>query len=175
MLGVYGLHGHIRHNAMKSASLMSGFVVLICLSWYAWCIVYTAIAQVWWPHLLKGRRYHRQHNDFDFAQVLDIFDKALDTALFRWWVPLLLSAMWFLVAFLVHADMIRMATGARPVTRKEEPKLYNMVETSRDYRRVADAARGDHAFWCTQCLCQRAWAGRCGHRRLARAPARVER
>ncbi len=128
MLGVQGLYGHIRHNAMKSAGLMSGFVGLICLSWYAWCIVYSAVVHVWWPHLLKGKRYHKQHADFDFAQLLDIFDKALDTALFRWWVPLLLSALWFLVAFMVHADMIRLATGARPVTRKEQPKLYNMIE-----------------------------------------------
>jgi heat shock protein HtpX len=36
--------------------------------------------------------------------------------------------MWFAAAFALHANMIRMATGARPVTRKEEPKLYNIVE-----------------------------------------------
>ena len=128
MLGARGLYGHIQNNAMKSAALLSGFVVLICLTWYAWCIVYTSIAGAWSPRLLQGRRYHGRHADFDFAQVLDILDKALDLAIFRWWVPLLLTAMWFLVAFMVHADMIRLATGARPVTRKDQPKLYNMVE-----------------------------------------------
>jgi heat shock protein HtpX len=125
MLGARGLYGHIQNNAMKSAGLLSGFTVLMCLSWYAWCVVYAAVVHAWWPQMLKGRRHRAS---FDISNVVDIFDKALDVALFNWWVPLFLAAMWFAVAFSLHANMIRLATGARPVTRKEQPKLYNMVE-----------------------------------------------
>jgi heat shock protein HtpX len=130
MLGAHGLYGHIRHNTMKSAALLSGFAVMMCISWYAWCVIHAAIVHSWLPHMLEGRRRRsRASGSVDtFDAVADIFHKALDTALHNWWVPLFLTAMWFVVAYLLHADMIRMATGARPITRKEEPKLYNMVE-----------------------------------------------
>lgn len=37
-------------------------------------------------------------------------------------------AIWFLIAYLANTTMIRMATGARPLTRKECPRVYNIVE-----------------------------------------------
>ncbi len=126
MLGARGLYGHIQNNAMKSVALLSGFVGLTMLFWYAWCIVYVALFGTWFPHKLHGRRGPRV--EFDFDMVLDILDKALDVAIARWWLPLVLSALWFIVAYVAHADMIRLATGAQPVTRKEAPKLYNIVE-----------------------------------------------
>lgn len=38
------------------------------------------------------------------------------------------AAIWFLIAWFFHGSMIRMASGARPVTRKQMPKIYNMLE-----------------------------------------------
>jgi heat shock protein HtpX len=122
MLGVQGLYGHIQRNNLKSAALLVGFTALIVLTWYAWCIVYTAIVDVWWPHVAHRSRHTAG------IDVLDILEKALDVATFRWWVPLLITAIWFVVAYLIHAEMIRLATGARALTRKEAPRLYNMIE-----------------------------------------------
>ena len=36
--------------------------------------------------------------------------------------------IWFLIAFTSHAAMIRFATGAQPLERKENMRVYNLVE-----------------------------------------------
>lgn len=36
--------------------------------------------------------------------------------------------IWFLIAYFANASMITRATGARPLTRAENPRVYNMVE-----------------------------------------------
>lgn len=38
------------------------------------------------------------------------------------------AAIWFLVAWFFHARMVRSLSGSRPVTRQEEPELYNLLE-----------------------------------------------
>jgi len=45
-------------------------------------------------------------------------------------VPLVLIAtgIWFLIAWMFHSSMIRMATGSRPLERKENKRVYNLVE-----------------------------------------------
>ncbi len=37
-------------------------------------------------------------------------------------------AIWFIIAYLFNTSMVRAATGAHSVTRKENPRLYNIVE-----------------------------------------------
>jgi heat shock protein HtpX len=36
--------------------------------------------------------------------------------------------IWFLIAYFSNTSMIRMATGAKPLDRKENPRIYNIVE-----------------------------------------------
>ncbi|MBQ9642172.1 MAG: M48 family metallopeptidase [Bacteroidaceae bacterium] len=36
--------------------------------------------------------------------------------------------LWFIIAYLFNTRMIQSATGARPLTRKENPRIYNIVE-----------------------------------------------
>lgn len=36
--------------------------------------------------------------------------------------------IWFTIAYFANTAMVRAATGARPLTRKENPKIYNIVE-----------------------------------------------
>lgn len=36
--------------------------------------------------------------------------------------------IWFVVAYFSNVSMVRKATGARPLTRKENPRIYNIVE-----------------------------------------------
>ena len=37
-------------------------------------------------------------------------------------------AVWFCIAYFSNAAMVRRATGARPLTRQENPRVYNIVE-----------------------------------------------
>ncbi|NOU08308.1 MAG: M48 family metalloprotease, partial [Hyphomicrobiaceae bacterium] len=122
MLQANGLYGHIQRNALKSALLLTGFVALTVLFWYAWCIVYTAIFDA--TLLNRIARRHRT-----VVTVYDYLGRAADRAVSLWWVPLVLSGIWFAIAYATHAALIRVATGARPITRREQPRLYNMVET----------------------------------------------
>ena len=45
-------------------------------------------------------------------------------------VPFILIAVgiWFLIAWAGHAAFIRLATGAKPLERKENKRVYNLVE-----------------------------------------------
>ncbi len=36
--------------------------------------------------------------------------------------------VWFLISYFANTSMIRHATGARPLERKENPRVYNIVE-----------------------------------------------
>lgn len=37
-------------------------------------------------------------------------------------------ALWFIIAYFSNVSMIQQATGSRPLTRKENPRIYNIVE-----------------------------------------------
>ena len=123
MFATNGLYGHIRKNTLKSALLLLGFVVLIVLFWLSWCVIYSAIVDHWLAGMTRSKWDRVPH-----VTVWTILDSGAARALDYWWMPLFLSSCWFVVAYLCHADMIRAATGSRPVTRKENPRLYNIVE-----------------------------------------------
>ncbi len=116
-----GLYGHIQKNAMKSAVLLVGFVVLIALFWLSWCMIYAGVVEWLWP----SKALRRASLD---VRLVAIYGKAVAAALARWYVPLIGAASWLVIAYLLHARMIRLATGAEPISRREAPKLYNMVE-----------------------------------------------
>lgn len=117
---VNGLYGHIRANSWKSALLMAGFIVLVALYWWAGCLAFNAI-------------YGVIFEDVRAETLLDAFDaimaKTNATAVQRWYVPVVISLTWFAFSWLFYRRMIAAATGARAVERRDEPKLYNLVET----------------------------------------------
>ncbi len=122
MLPANGLYGHIRNNTLKSAALVAGFFVLIALFWYAWCIIFTAIGDIWLPS-----HFARDGMVPDIS-VLDILYRAGFRALDRWMIPVVIATGWLIIAYLLYADLIRLATRAKPVTRSEHPRLYKIVE-----------------------------------------------
>ena len=93
-----GLFGHIRNNALKSALLMAGFVVLIAIYWWAACLIVAAFRAVLFDHMV-------------FASVGAGLDElaALATAmaLARWSVPVAIALAWFAIAGLYYQHMIR--------------------------------------------------------------------
>lgn len=114
MLPATGLYGHIRNNTLKSAALLAGFVVLLAVFWMALCAIRSAV--FWTPP------------DGSEATLGAIQAHALHLAAKGWLIPILISVAWFAIAYGFHEHMIRKATRAKPVSRIEEPDLYNLVE-----------------------------------------------
>ncbi len=110
MLPAYGLYGHIRNNNIKSMLLLLGFAFLITLLWYAGCLYIAA----------NGARSRTMA-----TSMLDALTLARQT----WFVPASIVAVWFTIAYCFHGAMIRAGTGATTVTRRDEPRLFNIVET----------------------------------------------
>ena len=72
-----------------------------------------------------GNGYYDQYGNIvrhlDAATVNYYFMGALP------WVVVGVGA-WFAIAYFSNTAMVRAATGARPITRKENPRIYNIVE-----------------------------------------------
>lgn len=119
MTGSRGLYGHIQRNTAKSLLLLAAFFGLAFVLWFTLLVAYDAL--FWWPKAVDGLV------DLE-ARVYAIMADALSRATALWWVPTLVAAIWASVALTWHASLIRLVTRARPVTRREQPKLYDLVE-----------------------------------------------
>jgi heat shock protein HtpX len=107
MFQAYGLFGHIQANRLRSAVLLVGFVALLHVLLFSLLLI--------WSALYGGT----------------VEEIVADAALqFRtsWPVAMIAALAWFVIAYFTHQALIRMATGARGVTRAEAPKLYNALE-----------------------------------------------
>ena len=107
MLPTVGLSTHVWNNLWKSALLLAGFPVLLVLLAYAFALV------------IVSSEAHTLRQGFDAAA------RMLPAVLP---VALLVSAIWFAIAWKANQRILDLLTGARPVTRKEEPALWNMLE-----------------------------------------------
>jgi heat shock protein HtpX len=107
-MAAYGLYSHIQSNRRRSIALLIGLFFLI------YVLVYAG-AQV--------------------AEALSV-DADINTLMQRAWSDLvsaaplatLGTALWVVVAYFFHQSMIDAVTGAREVTRAEQPRLYNLLE-----------------------------------------------
>lgn len=99
-----GLSQQIRRNNLNSVLLLLAF-----------------------PALLLGMFYLIIFFGVKYDQDYDHMDP--NTAFF-YSVPFILTgvAIWFLIAWAGHAAFIRMATGSRKLERKENKRVYNLVE-----------------------------------------------
>ncbi|MEQ8937008.1 MAG: M48 family metallopeptidase [Amphiplicatus sp.] len=108
-MGAFGLQTHIWNNNLKSLILLAGFPVLLVLLLYGLNVGYVG--------LIGEAR--------SFEEGLRL---ALDYTARSWPFALIGAGVWFLIAWAFHQKMIEASTGARGLTRKEEPELYNMLE-----------------------------------------------
>lgn len=96
------LHAQIRHNNIKSAMLLLAFPWLIL--WLVWLFIYI-LRQ-------NSDSIHTINQDFVFmAPYICI-----------------IVAIWFIIAYFNHASIIESATWSRPLERKENTRIYNLVE-----------------------------------------------
>ncbi len=107
MSQAYGLYSHIQTNRLRTALLLAGFVALL----HALLFSAVLLAQA-----LGG-------GAFD-----EIVSRAAQQFARSWPVAAAAAAAWFAVAYLFHQTMIGLATGAKSVTRREAPELYNALE-----------------------------------------------
>jgi heat shock protein HtpX len=107
-MAAYGLYSHIQSNRRRSIALLVGLFFLIYLMVYAGALV---------------------------AEALSV-DADVDTLMQLAWRDFLQAApwatvgtaLWVVIAYYFHQNMIDALTGGREVTRAEEPRLYNILE-----------------------------------------------
>jgi heat shock protein HtpX len=108
-MGAFGLQTHIWNNNLKSVALMAGFPVLLLLLMYGLAVGYVAVAA---PVASAGE-----------GLVL-----ALDHLKRIWPFAFLGAGVWFFIAWISYQKIIDLSVGARGLSRKEAPELYNLLE-----------------------------------------------
>ena len=116
-MAAYGLYTHIQSNKRRSIALLIGLFFLVYVMVFAGALLAEALT------------YHPGYNGYYYSPPLDQliraaefdFVKALPFATVG-------TVIWIFIAYQFHQSMIDAVTGAHPVTRQEEPRLYNLLE-----------------------------------------------
>src|ERR1700744_3340584 len=107
-MAAYGLYSHIQSNRRRAIALLIGLFFLIYVLVYAGALT---------------------------AEALSV-NADVDTLMQLAWADLVHAApwatigtaLWVVIAYYFHQNMIDALTGGREVTRAEEPRLYNILE-----------------------------------------------
>lgn len=108
MLPAFGLYTHIRANRIRSGILLAGLFFLVYLLVFAGALFAEA--------------------SLDDASLGDLVRRALVDLLWASPVATLGTAAWVFIAYRFHQAIISLVTGSHAVTRREAPKLYNLLE-----------------------------------------------
>lgn len=108
-MAAYGLYSHIRANKIRSLFLLAGLFLLVYVLVFAGALVAEA-----WLHsrapldiiMLRAQRDFWQSAPFATVGAI----------------------VWIVIAYYFNQNMIDAVTGSESVTRKEEPRLYNILE-----------------------------------------------
>lgn len=106
-MGAYGLQTHIWNNRLKSLLLLAGFPLLLLLICYAFALIIVAFEN---PDVGQG-----------FEDALSLTPALIPVALAG-------SAIWFTIAWFANQKIVDLATGAKPIDRKTDARLYNLLE-----------------------------------------------
>jgi heat shock protein HtpX len=104
----FGLYTHIQSNRRRSVALLIGLFLLVYVLTYAGALVAEALrgdAAINYIMTAAGR---------DFIKAVPFVTAG--------------TALWIVIAYKFHQTLIDWVTGGRDVTRKEEPRLYNLLE-----------------------------------------------
>jgi len=107
-MAAYGLYSHIQSNRRRSVALLIGLFFLVYVLVFAGALTGEALS----------------------------VDADLNTLMQRAWNDLIAAApfatlgtaLWVVIAYYFHQNMIDALTGGREVTRLEQPRLYNLLE-----------------------------------------------
>jgi heat shock protein HtpX len=110
-MAAYGLYTHIASNKIRSMFLLAGLFVLIYVMVFAGALI-AEVFQRGTGHaaaVYLTRAWHDLIVAFPWATAG--------------------SALWIVIAYFFHQSMIDAITGGHDVSRKEQPRLYNLLET----------------------------------------------
>jgi heat shock protein HtpX len=107
-MAAFGLYTHIQSNRRRSIALLIGLFFLVYVMVYAGALLAEALTV---------------NAPLDYLMRAAVYDWALAAP----WATLG-TVIWILIAYKFHQSMIDAATGARQVSRAEEPRLYNLLE-----------------------------------------------
>lgn len=110
-MGPVGLYTHIQANNTRSLILLVGFPVL--LTGLIWALTVGLMGAGVLPSTgsIPG----------DLARATQLLVVSLPLAV-------IVSVVWFAIAYFANQTIIDLATGARAVSRQDEPVLYNLLE-----------------------------------------------
>ena len=108
-MAAYGLYTHIASNKFRSMVLLAGLFVLIYVLVYAGAL----IAEV----MINSDASVNYYLMAAAARPDDGVSLATGAA-----------ALWIVIAYFFHQNMIDAVTGGEDVTRKQQPRLYNLLE-----------------------------------------------
>jgi heat shock protein HtpX len=101
-----GIQAQIRKNNIRSVLILMGFPLIILAA--VWAIIYFSGA----------------YSQDGYVDVQGANDSFLSIAP---WV-ILIVGFWFIIAFFTHSKIIQGATGARSLERRDNMRVYNLVE-----------------------------------------------
>ena len=107
-MAAYGLYSHIQSNRRRSVALLIGLFLLVYLLVYAGALV------------AEGLSVN--------ADVQTLMQRALSDLISAAPIATIGTAIWIVIAYFFHQSMIDAMTGGQEVTRREEPRLYNILE-----------------------------------------------
>src|SRR3984893_9239161 len=108
-MAAYGLYTHIASNKFRSMVLLAGLFVLIYVLVYAGAL----IAEV----VINSDASAQYYLMAALRDLLSAFPYATGAA-----------ALWIVIAYFFHQNMIDAVTGGEDVTRQQQPRLYNLLE-----------------------------------------------
>jgi len=112
-MAAYGLYTHIQSNKRRSIALLIGLFFLVYVMVFAGALLAEALSTY--------NSYNAPPLDYLIRAAKFDFIKALPFATIG-------TVVWIAIAYKFHQQMIDAVTGAQPVTRQEEPRLYNLLE-----------------------------------------------
>ena len=108
-----GMHTQQVQNNMKSVLLLLLFPCILLGVVYVFLVISNSLG-VTDPMYGGETNVNWDYVNYEMLQVLP-------------WVVGIVG-VWFLISYLFNTSMIRHATGARPLERRENPRVYNIVE-----------------------------------------------
>lgn len=110
-MGAVGLKTYIWNNNLKSLLLLAGFPVLLIVMVYGLELLLMGAGLLPSTHSFNGNLAYAGQMLWAFAPL-----------------SILVSLIWFVIAYFSYQTIIDITTGARPVERRDAPRLYNMLE-----------------------------------------------
>ena len=109
-----GIHTQIARNNWNSMVLLLMFPCIILGMLWVFCCIFGI--QSTYDYTTGYEQYY--------------FDADLVNETWLGWAPwaTVIVGIWLLIAYLFNAQMIQHATGAKPLERRENPRVYNLVE-----------------------------------------------